>query len=483
MSSGGVPVDISLRAVFAGRRGRLLIALLFAEFGAAVHSIAYSSVLPLASRELNGSSLYGATLVAGSLAMIAVLAIGPGPLARLDPRRVLLLGTVLFVGGVALTVVAPTMEWVLAGSLVRGLAAGLLASFSLTAIGSLYEDTLRPRVLGMFAVVWLVPSLAGPALNAAVAVAFGWRGAMAWPAIIVLTARLLVGRDAGMIPWTRSTGHRLDVGSATVLLAGLMLAVTAPAMRAGWASAMLAGGVLLAVGASAWILRAQVHRHSRRFRTTGSLFGLCLAFFGASGIISLAVVDGLGQGVVASNIAVGAGLVAWALTGLRSPTVDERRGDSVLVGLLLLAAALALTFLTQTRMMAAQPSLVVLVAAWTLAGLGMGISYPRLSAEPMNGLSGNQVAPVATAVAFAETSGTAVGSLLGGGTYSLASSLDVPAHTSISWAFLLLTAPALISAGIARSRRRPTRPGAAQARRMSSTTTDPPANVEARDMA
>jgi hypothetical protein len=40
--------------VFAGRRGRLRAGSLLAEFAGAVGVIAYSSVLPLASRDLHG---------------------------------------------------------------------------------------------------------------------------------------------------------------------------------------------------------------------------------------------------------------------------------------------------------------------------------------------------------------------------------------------------------------------------------------------
>lgn len=48
-----------MRAVFAGQRGRLLTGLLLAEFGTAIQVIAFSTVLPLASRELTGAGLYG----------------------------------------------------------------------------------------------------------------------------------------------------------------------------------------------------------------------------------------------------------------------------------------------------------------------------------------------------------------------------------------------------------------------------------------
>lgn len=108
-----------------------------------------------------------------------MLATGPGPLGRLDSTRTLVLGTALFLGGVGLLATAVSMIWILVGMVLRGLAAGLLTSFGLTAIGALYEDALRPRVMGLFAVVWLLPSLAGPALNAAIAIAFGWRAATA----------------------------------------------------------------------------------------------------------------------------------------------------------------------------------------------------------------------------------------------------------------------------------------------------------------
>ena len=55
----------------------------------------------------------------------------------------------------------------------------------------------------------------------------------------------------------------------------------------------------------------------------------------------------------------------------------------------------------------------------------MGLSYPRLCSAPLDGLAPEQVAPVATAVEFAELAGTAMGALVGGGVYSLADGLGV----------------------------------------------------------
>lgn len=105
--------------------------------------------------------------------MILVLAVGPGPFARFGPAGSLLLATALFVVGAGLTAGAVSMVMVLVGTIIRGLAGGLLAGLGLTALGALYGDDLRPRVVGLFAVMWLLPSLIGPVANAAITVAFG----------------------------------------------------------------------------------------------------------------------------------------------------------------------------------------------------------------------------------------------------------------------------------------------------------------------
>jgi MFS family permease len=442
-------VDTSLRAVFRGRRGRLLAGLLLAEFGAAVQSVAYSSVLPLASRELSGSALYGATLASGALATIGVLALGPRVIAALSAGWTLAVATGLYLAGVVAAAAAPAMGFVLAGSIARGIAAGLLAGFGLTAIGGLYEDALRTRVLGMFAVVWLLPSLVGPVFNAAVAVTFGWRWAMAWPAVVVLVARVLIGRDVGIIPW-QPAKSRLALFAGAAVLCGLVAASVAPSLpgTAALPGLVLAAGLVVATVASTRILSVAVPGDPRRFRTLVCFSGLCLAFFGGAGLVALAMMEGLGYGVVAASVIVGAGLVAWAVTGLRPP-----RRDAATLGMLLLAAGLA----AQAVALAAVPdratALAVAVGTWAVGGFGMGLAYPRLMAGAFDDLTPDQVTPVATAVAFGETAATAVGSLVGGGLYSVASAAGVAPERSLTWAFALLALVAAATVTLAVRRR------------------------------
>lgn len=420
--------DTSLRAVLAGRRGRLLVALLLAEFAAAVQGIAYATVLPLASRELDGSRLYGATLAAGTLVTVLALAAGPGLTARLTPRATLLIATLGYVLGVALAATAPAMGWLLAGSALRGLAGGLLVAFGLSALGGLYDDALRPRVMGLFSLVWLLPSLVGPALNGAIAAASDWRWAMAWPAVVVVVARVLMGRDVDLVPW--QTGRRaVAVGAGVLVVAGLVLA-TAASGSGTWGVPLLAGGLLLAAAGSVRVLARATAGDRARTRVLLCFTGLVVAFFAADGLVPLAVVEGLGRGVTATSVAITAGLVAWSVAGARPPR-PGRRPDPATLGTALLCPGLVAVALSQTGLLTGTPALVLLVGAWGLAGLGMGLAYTRLSAQAFDDLPPERVASVATAVAFAETTAVAFGSLLGAGTWSLGTTLGAGARPAI----------------------------------------------------
>jgi MFS family permease len=432
--SGDVRADTSLRAVFAGPRGRLLAALLLAEFAAAVQGIAYVTVLPFAARDLDGGRLYGATLGAGNLVTALVLALGAGLTARFRPRTTLAAATGLYVLGVTLAATAPAMPFLLAGAAVRGLAAGLLVALGMSAIGGLFEDALRPRVIGLFAIVWLLPSLAGPALNAAIAVAAGWRWAMAWPAVVVVVARILVGRYADRIP--ASTERRpVAVGTALVAVGGLLVASVASGSGR-WGVPLLVVGLVAACGAGARLLVSAAAGSRLRARVLLCFAALGMAFFGGDGLVPLSVVEGLGHGVVASAVAVGSGLVCWSLTGLR-PQPPGRSPDAGTVGVSLLTGALLVEALVQFDVLTRSAELPVVVAAWAVAGLGMGLAYGRLSAQAFDDLATEAVPPVAAAVAFAETGSAVVGSLLGGGVYSLGLGLGAPARGAIGVAFLL----------------------------------------------
>jgi MFS family permease len=437
---------LTWRAILSGRRGRLLAGLLLAELAAAVQSIAYSSVLPLASAELDGSALYGATLAAGTLTTILVLASGR---TFSDARRALFAATGLYVVGVLLAATAPAMALVLLGNVVRGAGGGLLAGFGLSAIGGLYDDAARRRVVGLFALIWLVPSIAGPPVNGVIAASLGWRWALVWPGLVLLAARVLIARHADLVPWSPSQG-KIDPRLGLAVVAGIVLASAAPGPHAWTGALLLVGGVTLATVAAARTVGRLLGPAKPLAPTLLVFFGLTLAFFGGHGLISLAVIDGLGHGVVAGSVALGAGLVAWSLLGLR----PAHSPGLVAPALFLLALALAAVALSQA--LSGAGALVVIVGAWTCAGAAMGTAYPWLFSAPFDALPQELVTPVATAAVFAELAGTSVGGLVGGGWYSLATAAGTGPRPAIAAGCIALAGVAVLAGAAHLATRCPT---------------------------
>lgn len=430
----------SLRLIFAGPRGRLLTGLLAAEFGAAVQTVAEAAVLPLASQELNGARLYGATIAGPTLTAILLILLGPVITARLTPRRALGISTVVYLAGVLLAALAPVMGFVFAGRLLLGAAAGLLGGFGLTAIGALYDDEIRPRVLGLFSAVWLLPSVLGPLLNSTVAVLAGWRWAMAWPALVVVAARLAIGRRATLLP-RPETPARPPLGGGLLVLAGLILASASALLTGALRPVAWGVGLAAALGGAAMVVWSLTSHHRRRCLILAVFAGLCTAYFGSEGLLPLSVITVTHGGVVGASIAYAAGATAWSLTGI-SLLGTRMKWLAPLVGGVAITVAvviLAVTTLTQTTGAA---GLVLSITAWAVAGAGIGLAYRTLSAAAFNNSPPSAAPALGAAVAFTETTTVALAALIGGGFYSLTSH-TLPVSTSIGLGYVLTCVVAL----------------------------------------
>ncbi|MDQ2697524.1 MAG: hypothetical protein M3Y46_01890 [Actinomycetota bacterium] len=440
---------VPLRVVLAGRRGAFLVALLLAEFGAAMQGIAYSTVLPVVAEDLDGFALFGATLAAGSVAAVLMLSFAPPLLGRLRPSLVLLVATVGYVVGAGMAVVAPTMEWVLAGTVVRGLAAGLLGGFGMAAIGALFDAVERPRVFGMFALVWLLPSLVGPGLNALVTEAFGWRWALAWPAVLVLLARALMGVQVGAVPWKPSRPP-LRAGAGVVVAACLAVGAWGSATPGPLGLTVLVLGISLSgLGIAVFLRRSAASGLLFRVLLTFTL--LCAGFFGLFELLAAAIVSGLGASLTVAAAAVMAGLVAWSVAGLR-PRPDARP-DRVVVGTVLVAVAVGAAT-AATAFAAPAAAIVLLIVAGGVAGLGMGWAYPLLSSEPFE--TDAPATDVGPLIAFGETAGTAWAVLLTGGALSQLHATGLPLRdaAAVSLAIGVFVAVAGVVAATLRRRGR-----------------------------
>jgi MFS family permease len=434
-----------LAAVLHGRRGRFLLALLLTEFAGAMQGIAYSTVLPVMARDLDGFDLFGATLAAGSVAAVLMLSFTAPILQRVPPLRVLVVATALYVVGAGLAVFAPTLGWVLAGTVVRGVAAGLLAGFGFGAIGALFDEHERPRIFGLYALIWLLPSVLGPPLNAVITDWVGWRWAIGWPAVLVVLGRIMIGLTVSALPWRPEAGPttvstRVGVGVALALVVGSWGSASPSGLGLiALIAGIVAGGVAIAVFLTGGMPGAA--------RPLLAFALLCAAFFGVYELLSLTIIEGLGSTVLVASAALTGGLLAWSLVGLR-PRPDARPDRAVLgPGLVLVACLLVIAAL----IVGGGTGLGTAVAGATLGGVGMGAAYPLLSSEPFS--ADRPAATVGTLIAFAETAATAWAAMLAGGLYSALHGRGWTAVAALEVVFAVLAVIALSATVIAARRR------------------------------
>src|SRR5262245_34351595 len=167
--------------LWAPQRRALTAGLVLSITFVASEALAVVTVMPVAAHDLGGLRLYGwvfSGFMLGSVIGIVLAgregerggAAGPGGAGVLFVAGLVFFGTGLAVAGLA-----PTMGVLVAGRVLQGMGAGAIPSVAYAAIGRCLPGSLRARMMAVLSTAWVVPGLAGPAVAAEVARAFGWR--------------------------------------------------------------------------------------------------------------------------------------------------------------------------------------------------------------------------------------------------------------------------------------------------------------------
>jgi len=169
-------------------------------FLAALQSLAVTTVMPVVSADLGGAALY-AVAFSGTLAtsVIGMVVVGAWS-DRTGPVAPLTAAVALFVVGLVIAGLAPTMPVLVAGRLVQGLGTGgqVVALYVVTA--RVYPPSLHGRVFAAFSAAWVVPSLIGPFLAGAVAEFLHWRWVFLGVAVLTAAAFAMVALRLRGIP-------------------------------------------------------------------------------------------------------------------------------------------------------------------------------------------------------------------------------------------------------------------------------------------
>ena len=470
MGDSQVQATVPSQGLWAPQTRALTVGLVLTITFVASEALAVITVMPVAARELGGYSLYGWVFSAFMLGSVVGIVAAGREADRRGPALPFVAGLVLFGAGLLTAGLAPSMIVMVAGRALQGAGAGAVPAVAYASIGRSLAGPYRARMMAVLSTAWVAPGLAGPAVAAEVAHAFGWRwvflgllpvvavtGSVAVPALIRL----------GPPGARRAEEHRLTDGirtaaGAALLLSGLTLAAGSRAHPGLHAGAVLAGAGLIAAGGLVGFpaLRRLVPAGTLTSRrglpaTILSRGLLTFAFFGADAYVTLSVTTVRDRTPLVASIAVTGATLTWtagAWVQARLSTKWEGR-RLVRTGMLIVLAGIA------GMVTVLQPGVPVAVgiAAWSVAGLGMGLAYSPISLLMLREAPPGREGWASASLNLTDVLGTAIGIGAGGAAVAAVPSLQA----GVTVAFAIAAAVGIL--GVVLTRYLPPGPASAPA--------------------
>jgi MFS family permease len=446
----------------------------------ASEALAVVTVMPVVARDLGGLRLYGWVFSAFMLGSVVGIVAAGREADRRGPAIPFVAGLVVFGCGLAIAGLAPSMGVLIAGRGMQGVGAGAVPAVAYVSIGRSLAGPLRARMMAVLSTAWVAPGLAGPALSAEVAHVFGWR----WVFLGLLPIVAVAGSIAvpplirlGPPASGQTEEHRLIDGIAAA--AGTALFLAGLTLVAG-SGAAAAGAGLLVAGAAAGLpaLRRLVPAGTLTARrglpaTILSRGLLTFAFFGADAYVTLSITVVRHYSPVVAGVAVTGATLAWTAGAWAQARLSERWAGRRLVraGLTIILAGMA------GMVLMLQPGMPVAVglAAWTVAGGGMGLAYAPISLMMLREAPPGREGWASASLNLADVLGTALG--IGAGGAALAATADRSVSVGVTAAFAIAAAVAVVALAV--TRRLPPGPSVAGERQVEAAQTAQTAQAEA----
>jgi MFS family permease len=350
----------------------------------AFESVAVATAMPTVARSLHGLSLYALAFGAPFAAAIVATVASGHWCDRFGPRKPLWSGVLVFVAGLLISGLAPTMALMVVGRAMQGFGAGVLYVALYVIVGRVYPQELRPRVFAAFAAAWVLPAVVGPAIAGLLVQFISWRAVFLGVVLLTIPSVFLVLpalRGIGALPSEQalpsdSTRGRmfwaLIAGSSVALL---HIAGQIPS-RAG--VLLMSGGLVAAFCSAQRLLPPGTLALRRGLPAVIALRGLAsAAFFGAEAFVPLMMTTERGLSPVLAGSALTIGALGWAAGSWYEgrQATPSARYRALRRGMMAMAAGIA----AQPIVLIPGAPLSISIVGWGVAGLGMGMMYPILS--------------------------------------------------------------------------------------------------------
>jgi len=379
------------------------------------------TALPTISEELDGDSLYGATLAAYMLANLVGLVASGEQADRLGPRRPFIACITVFVIGLVVAGTANDMLIVLLGRIIQGAGAGGLAPITYALIGKIWPADNRASILAWVSAGWVLPSLIAPGIAGWITGVADWRWVFIGIAPLAIVTALVVVSAMGSLPTdphltsTRDRSSQVPLAVGLAVGVGLIIAgVQSPV--ASFAVASTAVGSFIGVASYRRLMPPGVLRARRGLPAILACRSLATAaFLGADSFIPLAADRIHGASATAQGFVIIGAALAWSVGSAFSSRRDSLEHDLVRssrAGFFLLVVGLA----GVVPVLSADWSLSITFFTWSIAGLGMGLLFVPTSAAALEYSDSGTEGAIGSQINLADNVGFALMGGFGGAT-------------------------------------------------------------------
>ncbi|MDP5228176.1 MULTISPECIES: MFS transporter [Arthrobacter] len=160
----------------------------------AFESMAVTTVMPVAARELGGQELYALAFAGPMAASVIGMVLAGSWSDRRGPVGAIYGSVALFTLGLIIAGTAPTMPLLVLGRIIQGFAGGANGVALTVLVGKVFPADLHAKMFAAFAAAWVLPSIVGPYIGGLVAQAFSWHWVFLGVLILVIPALL------GLVP-------------------------------------------------------------------------------------------------------------------------------------------------------------------------------------------------------------------------------------------------------------------------------------------
>jgi MFS family permease len=400
----------------------------------ASEALAVAPAVPVLVRELGGLKLYGWVFSAFMLASLVGVVVAGQAADRRGPGPPYIVGLALFVGGLLIAGTAQSIEVLVIGRAVQGFGAGAVPAVAYASIGRRLPEALRPRMFAVLSTAWVIPGLFAPGIAAFVIRRASWRWVFLGlvPLVIVtglvaLPALMRMGPPGG-----KPTRRRLLPALGVAAGAGLVLAgLTEQAVVA--RIPLIAAGLALGIPSLRRVLPPGALRAQSGLPATVVSRGLLtFAFFGGDAYLPLAVQSVRHRSPTLTGVAITVTTLSWtAGAWAQARWAHEREGRGMV------AAGVTLVVLGIVGLAATLYSAVpawLVVPAWTVAGLGMGLAYAPMTVLVLREAPPGEEGAASASLTLCDTLGWALGAGVGGAAVAAAAASGWPLADGISYA-------------------------------------------------